>query len=43
MAHQEAARRLYLACGFEPVGLHRRALRVDDRYYDEERMALWLR
>ena len=43
MAHQEAARRLYLACGFETIGRHRRALRVGDRYYDEERMALWLR
>jgi RimJ/RimL family protein N-acetyltransferase len=43
MTHQEAARRTYLACGFEPIGLHRRALRVSERYYDEQRMALWLR
>jgi ribosomal protein S18 acetylase RimI-like enzyme len=43
MTHQAAARHLYLACGFEPIGVHRRALRVGARYYDEERMVLWLR
>ncbi len=38
----EAARRLYRACGFEPFGLQRRALKVGERYLDEEQLALHL-
>jgi RimJ/RimL family protein N-acetyltransferase len=37
------ARTLYLSCGFQIIGLRRRALRIGDRYYDEEMMALDLR
>jgi hypothetical protein len=37
------ARTLYLSCGFHVIGLGRRALRVGDRYYDEEMMGLDLR
>lgn len=37
------ARTLYLSCGFQVIGLRRRALRIGDRYYDEEMMALDLR
>ena len=43
MRHQTAARRLYLACGFEVIGTHPRVLRVGDRYYDEEQMVFQLR
>ena len=43
MRHQTAARRLYLACGFEVIGCHPRVLRVGDRYYDEDQMVLRLR
>ncbi len=37
---QHAARHLYRALGFRPIGLEPRALRVGDRYVDEEHMAL---
>jgi RimJ/RimL family protein N-acetyltransferase len=37
------ARALYLACGFQVIGLRRRTLKVEGRYYDEEMMALDLR
>lgn len=37
-----AARALYLATGFEPYGLERRALKHNGRYYDEDLMVLWL-
>jgi ribosomal protein S18 acetylase RimI-like enzyme len=30
-----AARRLYVALGFEPYGIEEHALRVEDRYLDE--------
>jgi len=40
---QTEARALYLACGFEVVGLKRRRVKVGDRYYDEEHMELPLR
>ncbi len=32
----ERARRFYGRMGFEPYGLERRALKIGDRYYDEE-------
>jgi RimJ/RimL family protein N-acetyltransferase len=37
------ARTLYLSCGFQVIGSRRRALKIGDRYYDEEIMALHLR
>jgi RimJ/RimL family protein N-acetyltransferase len=37
------AQTLYLSCGLRVIGLRRRALRVGDRYYDEEMMALRFR
>ncbi|MBI1845825.1 MAG: GNAT family N-acetyltransferase [Candidatus Rokubacteria bacterium] len=37
------ARALYLSCGFRTIGVKPRSLRVGDRYYDEEMMALDLR
>jgi ribosomal protein S18 acetylase RimI-like enzyme len=36
----EPARRLYSRLGFQTYGLERRALRVGDRWYDDELMAL---
>ncbi len=36
------ARNLYLAMGFEPFGLERNALKIGDRYFDEEMMTLFL-
>jgi RimJ/RimL family protein N-acetyltransferase len=41
-AHNEPARALYRACGFEAVWLERRALKLPDRYVDEEHMVLHL-
>ena len=40
---QRAARRLYASFGFEVWGLERRALKLPDRYIDEEYRVLWLR
>jgi RimJ/RimL family protein N-acetyltransferase len=37
------ARTLYLSCGFQIIGVRQRALRIGDRYFDEEIMALDLR
>lgn len=37
-----AARNLYLAAGFEPYGREPQALKVGDRYLDEELMILFL-
>ncbi len=36
------ARALYRAAGFEPYGVMKQAVRVGDRYYDEELMVLKL-
>ncbi len=36
------ARNLYRSFGFEVYGLERRALKLGDRYLDEELMVLWL-
>jgi RimJ/RimL family protein N-acetyltransferase len=36
ITENERARRFYEKMGFEPYGLERRALRIGDRYYDEE-------
>ena len=36
------ARNLYLAMGFEPFGREPRALKIGDRYFDEDYMALVL-
>ena len=36
------ARALYLAAGFAPYGLERRALKQNGRYFDEDLMVLWL-
>jgi ribosomal protein S18 acetylase RimI-like enzyme len=41
--HSAAARSLYASLGFEPYGLARHALKLADRYIDEELMVLWLR
>ena len=40
--HNAPARALYAACGFAVFGLERRALRLPDRYVDEEHMVLFL-
>lgn len=40
---QVAARALYASLGFEVWGLERRALKLPDRYVDEEYRVLWLR
>jgi ribosomal protein S18 acetylase RimI-like enzyme len=38
----EGARSLYLAAGFVPYGLEKRALKIGDKYYDKEYLALML-
>jgi ribosomal protein S18 acetylase RimI-like enzyme len=40
--HNAAARGLYAALGFESYGVERHALKVGDRYFDEDLMVLWL-
>jgi hypothetical protein len=42
MTANAAARALYVSAGFEAFGLERRALRVGDRYVEEEHMVLHL-
>jgi ribosomal protein S18 acetylase RimI-like enzyme len=42
MTTNAAAQALYVTAGFEVFGLERRALRVGDRYVDEEHMVLHL-
>lgn len=39
---QDPARNLYLTLGFVPWGLEKQALKVDNHYYDEEYMVLFL-
>jgi RimJ/RimL family protein N-acetyltransferase len=41
-AENERARRLYRSLGFKPFGLEPRAMRIGDRYVDEEHMVLRL-
>lgn len=36
------ARNLYISLGFEPYGLERRAILVNDRYHDDELMQMFL-
>lgn len=40
--HNTVARSLYTALGFQTYGLERHALKLGDRYLDEELMVLWL-
>jgi RimJ/RimL family protein N-acetyltransferase len=42
MTANAPARALYVSAGFEVFGLERRALKVGDRYVDEEHMVLHL-
>jgi RimJ/RimL family protein N-acetyltransferase len=39
----KSARALYASCGFTRIAIKPRALKVGDRYYDEELMALNLK
>jgi ribosomal protein S18 acetylase RimI-like enzyme len=41
-AENDRARRLYRSLGFKPFGLEPRAMRVGDKYFDEEHMVLRL-
>ena len=41
-AENDRARRLYRSLGFKPFGLEPRAMRIGDRYFDEEHMVLCL-
>jgi RimJ/RimL family protein N-acetyltransferase len=41
-AENDRARRLYRSLGFKPFGMEPRAMRIGDRYFDEEHMVLWL-
>ena len=40
---QAAALSLYRSLGFEPYGRERRALKIGDRFIDEEQMVLWVK
>jgi RimJ/RimL family protein N-acetyltransferase len=40
--HNQRAGALYRGCGFERFGLERRALKLGDRYIDEEHLMLFL-
>jgi ribosomal protein S18 acetylase RimI-like enzyme len=40
---QTAARTLYCSLGFEPFGVELRAVKIGDRYFDEEHMLLILK
>ncbi|MCD8500910.1 MAG: GNAT family N-acetyltransferase [Bacillaceae bacterium] len=37
-----SAKKLYSSCGFKVFGKVKRALKIDNRYYDEEHMVLFL-
>jgi len=41
-AENDRARQLYRSLGFKPFGLEPRAMRIGDKYFDEEHMVLWL-
>ncbi|WP_296228975.1 GNAT family N-acetyltransferase [Ralstonia sp. UBA689] len=41
-AENPRAQALYRNAGFETFGIERRAMRVGERFYDEEHMVLWL-
>jgi ribosomal protein S18 acetylase RimI-like enzyme len=41
--HNTAARTLYASLGFERYGIERHAMKLADRYVDEDLMVLWLR
>lgn len=43
VTNNEAAKRLYIAVGFQTYGLERRALKYEGQYWDEELMALELK
>ncbi|NBI29650.1 GNAT family N-acetyltransferase [Chengkuizengella marina] len=38
----EAAKKLYISLGFETFGIDKRALKIEDTYYDEEHMVLFV-
>ena len=40
---QETAARLYRSLGFESFGVEKQALKVGDRYIDEDHMVLYVR
>jgi len=40
---QDAAIKLYRSLGFESFGCERRALKIGDRYLDEENMVLFVK
>jgi ribosomal protein S18 acetylase RimI-like enzyme len=40
--HNATARSLYAALGFETYGVEHHALKLGERYFDEELMVLWL-
>jgi ribosomal protein S18 acetylase RimI-like enzyme len=42
VAHNVAAKKLYSNLGFEVFGKDKRALKIDDTYYDDEHMVLFL-
>jgi RimJ/RimL family protein N-acetyltransferase len=42
MTTQQAAKRLYTSLGFEVYGLERKALKLNDTYFDSEDMVLFL-
>jgi RimJ/RimL family protein N-acetyltransferase len=42
MFTNKAAHNLYLSLGFESYGLEPKALKIDNRYYDDELMFLIL-
>ncbi|SFJ69515.1 GNAT family N-acetyltransferase [Thermoflavimicrobium dichotomicum] len=37
-----AARKLYISFGFQPFGLERKSLKINNQYFDEEHMAFFL-
>lgn len=41
-AKYDTAKSLYYALGFVPIGTHKRAVKLGDRFYDEEHMVMSL-